>query len=62
MILIATGSELNVAVEAAKRLGEGVRLVSMPSTYRFDQQSAEYKEEVLPSSIRKVFQFFSPSS
>lgn len=52
-ILIATGSELNLAVEAAKRLGDGVRVVSMPSTYRFDQQSAEYKEEVLPSSIRR---------
>lgn len=49
-ILIATGSELNVAVEAAKQLGDGVRVVSMPSTYRFDQQSKEYKQEVLPSS------------
>jgi len=53
VILIATGSELNVAVEAAKRLGEGVRVVSMPSTYRFDQQSAEYREEVLPNACRK---------
>jgi len=53
VILIATGSELNVAVEAAKRLGEGVRVVSMPSTHRFDDQSAEYKEEVLPNSCRK---------
>lgn len=54
VILIATGSELSVAVEAAKRLGEGVRVVSMPSTYRFDLQDAEYKESVLPNSIRKV--------
>lgn len=54
LILIATGSELHVAVEAAKRLGDGVRVVSMPSTYRFDQQPAEYKEQVLPSSARKV--------
>jgi len=53
VIVISTGSELNVAVEAAKRLGDGVRVVSMPSTYRFDQQPAEYKEEVLPSSCRK---------
>jgi transketolase len=55
VILISTGSELNVAVEAAKRLGDGVRVVSMPSTYRFDQQPAEYREEVLPSAMRKVF-------
>jgi len=53
VILIATGSELNVAVEAAKRLGDGVRVVSMPSTYRYDHQPAEYKEEVLPSSVRQ---------
>nr|A6YB01.1 RecName: Full=Transketolase; Short=TK [Physarum polycephalum]ABQ23348.1 transketolase [Physarum polycephalum] len=53
VIVISTGSELNVAVEAAKRLGDGVRVVSMPSTYRFDQQPAEYKEEVLPSSCKK---------
>jgi len=53
LILLATGSEVSLALEAAKRLGEGVRVVSFPSTYRFDQQSAEYKEEVLPSSVTK---------
>lgn len=52
-IIIATGSELSVAVEAAKRLGDGVRVVSMPSTFRFDHQSAEYKEQVLPNACRK---------
>lgn len=52
-ILIATGSELQCAVAAAKQLGAGVRVVSMPSTSRFDRQSAEYRESVLPSSCRK---------
>ncbi len=54
LIILATGSEVHVAVEAAKRLGDGVRVVSVPSTYRYDQQTAEYKESVLPSSIRRV--------
>jgi transketolase len=53
IILIATGSELSVAIEAAKKLGDGCRVVSFPSTFRFDQQSPEYKEQVLPSAIRK---------
>jgi transketolase len=52
-ILIATGSELHLAVAAAKTLGAGVRVVSMPSTERFDRQSAEYRESVLPASCRK---------
>ena len=52
-ILIATGSELQLAVAAAKTLGAGARVVSMPSTQRFDRQSAEYRESVLPSSCRK---------
>nr|AOE43255.1 transketolase [Coremiostelium polycephalum] len=52
-IIIATGSELQHAVEAAKQAGEGVRVVSMPCTEIFDKQSAEYKESVLPSSCRK---------
>ncbi|KYQ92059.1 transketolase [Tieghemostelium lacteum] len=51
-IIIATGSEVQLAVEAAKQLGSGVRVVSMPSTERFDRQSAEYREQVLPSSCR----------
>ncbi|MCX6956532.1 MAG: transketolase [Verrucomicrobia bacterium] len=52
-ILIATGSELQLAIAAAKTLGAGVRVVSLPSTSRFDRQPAEYRESVLPSSCRK---------
>ena len=52
-ILLATGSELQHAVAAAKKLGPGTRVVSMPSFYRFDQQSAEYREEVLPAHCRR---------
>jgi transketolase len=52
-ILIATGSELQYAVAAAKQLGAGARVVSMPCTSRFDRQSAEYRESVLPSACRK---------
>lgn len=55
-LLLATGSEVNLAVEAAKDLdvqGKGVRVVSMPNWHAFDQQSDEYKESVIPSSITK---------
>ena len=52
-ILIGTGSELQLALGAAKTLGAGVRVVSMPSTQIFDRQSAEYRESVLPSSCRR---------
>jgi transketolase len=52
-ILIATGSELQHAIAAAKTLGAGVRVVSMPCTQRFDRQSAEYRESVLPAACRK---------
>ncbi|MBI5769954.1 MAG: transketolase [Verrucomicrobia bacterium] len=52
-ILIATGSEVQYAVAAAKQLGAGTRVVSMPCTSRFDRQSAEYRESVLPASCRK---------
>jgi transketolase len=54
-ILIGTGSETHIALEAGKQLadeGVGVRVVSLPSWELFDQQPAEYKEEVLPSSAR----------
>ncbi|GMM68211.1 transketolase [Alteromonas sp. MTD1] len=56
LILIATGSEVQLAVEAAAKLteqGKAVRVVSMPSTDVFDRQSAEYRESVLPSSVVK---------
>jgi transketolase len=52
-ILMATGSELQHAVVAAKKLGAGTRVVSMPSMHRFDRQPAEYREEVLPSACRR---------
>lgn len=52
-ILIGTGSELQHCVDAAKQLGDGVRVVSMPCTERFERQSAEYKESVLPKSCTK---------
>jgi len=54
-ILIGTGSETHVALEAGKTLadeGVGVRVVSLPSWELFDQQPAEYREGVLPSSAR----------
>ena len=56
VILIATGSEVALAVESAKVLtdaGKKVRVVSMPSTNTFDAQSDEYKESVLPSAVTK---------
>lgn len=54
LILIATGSEVPVTVEAAEKLsaaGKKVRVVSMPSTSVFDQQDAAYRESVLPLSV-----------
>ncbi|WP_269517434.1 transketolase [Alteromonas sp. BMJM2] len=56
IILIATGSEVQLAVEAAAALteqGKAVRVVSMPSTDVFDRQSKDYRESVLPSSVTK---------
>ncbi|MCB5018086.1 transketolase [Streptococcus mutans] len=55
-ILLASGSEVNLAVKAAKELeaqGEKVRVVSVPSTELFDEQSAAYKEVILPNSVRR---------
>jgi transketolase len=52
-ILISAGSELQWAIAAAKQLGAGVRVVSIPSFLRFDAQSKEYRESVLPMSCRK---------
>ncbi|MFR9721527.1 transketolase [Aeromonas diversa] len=56
LILIATGSEVELAVAAYEQLtakGRAVRVVSLPATDVFDAQSAEYKESVLPSSVTK---------
>lgn len=55
IILIATGSELGIALQAAEELsrrGRGVRLVSMPSTDVFDAQDEAYRESVLPGAVR----------
>ncbi|CAJ1899523.1 Transketolase 1 [Aeromonas veronii] len=56
LILIATGSEVELAVAAYEQLtakGRAVRVVSLPCTDVFDAQSAEYKESVLPMSVTK---------
>lgn len=53
VIILSSGSELSVALEAATALGGGVRVVSMPCMERFERQSAAYREEVLPSACRK---------
>ncbi|WP_320673814.1 transketolase [Prochlorococcus sp. MIT 1341] len=56
LILIGTGSELDLCVQASKQLsseGHNVRVVSMPCVELFEEQSTEYKEAVLPNSIRK---------
>jgi transketolase len=52
-IILATGSELQHAFNAAKQLGDGVRVVSVPCTERFLRQDQSYQEEVLPLSCRK---------
>lgn len=56
LILIATGSEVQLAIDSAAVLteqGQNVRVVSMPSTNEFDKQDAAYKESVLPSTVTK---------
>ncbi|MDP8169999.1 transketolase [Pasteurella skyensis] len=56
LILIATGSEVELAVKAAEQLtaeGKKVRVVSMPCTNIFDRQDEAYRESVLPSSVTK---------
>ncbi|CAN5250697.1 transketolase [soil metagenome] len=53
LILLSCGSELQHALAAAKELGVGTRVVSMPCFERFERESAEYKEEVLPASCRR---------
>ncbi|MDE1210369.1 transketolase [Vibrio aestuarianus] len=56
LILIATGSEVELAVKAAEQLtaeGKKVRVVSMPATDAFDKQDAAYREAVLPADVTK---------
>jgi transketolase len=55
-IIIATGSEIELAVKAAEQLtakGKKIRVVSLPSTNVFDSQDAAYRESVLPSAVTK---------
>ncbi len=52
-IILATGSEVEHAINAAKEIGAGARVVSAPCLERFDRQSDAYKEEVLPASCTK---------
>ena len=56
LILIATGSEVSLAMDAAAELekqGKAVRVVSMPSTFRYNGQEEEYRERVLPKAVTK---------
>jgi transketolase len=54
LILIGTGSEVSVCVDAAKELGKKVRVVSMPSQEIFRSQPDSYKEALLPKSVPKM--------
>jgi len=53
LIIMSCGSELQHALAAAKELGDGTRVVSMPCFERFNRQSDKYRDEVLPKSCRK---------
>ena len=53
MIILSCGSELQHALAAAKELGDGVRVVSMPCFERFNRQPKEYRDETLPNECRK---------
>ncbi|MEY2540753.1 MAG: transketolase, partial [Verrucomicrobiota bacterium] len=53
LIILSCGSELQHALSAAKELGDGVRVVSMPCFERFNRESKTYREEILPKSCRK---------
>jgi len=53
LIILSCGSELQHALAAAKQLGNGVRVVSMPCFERFNRESPEYREEILPNSCRR---------
>jgi transketolase len=53
LIILSCGSELQHALAAAKELGGGVRVVSMPCFERFNRQPQGYREEVLPNECRK---------
>ncbi|MGH2972757.1 MAG: transketolase-like TK C-terminal-containing protein, partial [Gaiellaceae bacterium] len=52
LILIATGSEVSVAIEAAKQLDVPARVVSMPCWELFEAQPSEYRDEILPPDVK----------
>jgi len=51
-IILAAGSEVSIAVEAAAQLGKGIRVVSMPCVEAFERQESSYQEEVLPAAMK----------
>ena len=53
LIILSCGSELEHALAAAKELGDSVRVVSIPCFERFNRESEDYRESVLPKSCRK---------
>ncbi|MEP6809292.1 MAG: transketolase [Chthoniobacterales bacterium] len=53
LILLSCGSELQHAMAAAQELGAGTRVVSMPCFERFERQTEDYREEVIPSACRR---------
>ena len=56
-VIIAAGAEVGLALNVAKKLeeeGKCVRVVSMPSMFLYDQQSKEYKEEIIPSNVKTM--------
>ena len=53
LIILSCGSELQHGLAAAKELGDSIRVVSMPCFERFNRQSREYREEILPNECRK---------
>jgi transketolase len=57
-VIIATGSEVSLALEVKsnlQKLGYNVRVVSMPCVELFEKQSDKYKEDILPKSIKSIF-------
>ncbi len=50
-IIISTGSEIGISMQAADQLGDNIRVVSMPCTNIYDEQDKAYKESVLPASV-----------
>ena len=56
LIIIATGSEVSLAIDVAKELSNfyNIRVVSMPCCELFDKQNVEYKNKILPSNQKKM--------